>query len=495
MILLLNIAAYALLGASCSSCAHTPSLFAPSNAVAAESALLASLDQSGEAALTLARRLDAEGRAASNGELPRLTAAEHARRAGIYHRNRLFQFARDHWQALVARHPADAQIPAALFGIGRSFYQERRFTDALPYFERLGRDHAATPDGREGFYYVAPTLLRLERIDEAARGYESYITRFPTGERIESAHLNLIDTLREAGKIDDAATWITRTRARFPRTVTSYNALFSRLRIELARNSWTNAATIADELRREVAPRGASTNSSEILFLRAYSLERAGRTAEAISAYNLVPDSLGSYHGGRATARLTNLGAAGKRFAQERTARVRAAARASMNQYPAAFRTEIMRAARGRTVDPRLMLAVMRQESSFNPAVKSSAAARGLMQLTVDTAAKYASRVGLANVTEARLYEPATSILLASEYLAELEKMFPELPEAVAASYNGGEDNAARWVKRARNAKDEPALFTAEVGFSETKDYVLKVLANYRVYRELYTRDLQPLAS
>jgi soluble lytic murein transglycosylase len=60
----------------------------------------------------------------------------------------------------------------------------------------------------------------------------------------------------------------------------------------------------------------------------------------------------------------------------------------------------------------------------------------------------------------------------------------------VAAAYNGGDDNVARWVKRAQNT--DPGVFAAEVGFAETKDYVFKVMANYRAYQELYTRDLRP---
>ena len=66
--------------------------------------------------------------------------------------------------------------------------------------------------------------------------------------------------------------------------------------------------------------------------------------------------------------------------------------------------------------------------------------------------------------------------------------MFPNQPEAVAASYNGGEDNVARWVKRAK--QKDPGVFTAEVGFEETKGYVQKVMANYRAYQQLYTANL-----
>ncbi|HLM60303.1 MAG TPA: hypothetical protein VK308_05850, partial [Pyrinomonadaceae bacterium] len=72
--------------------------------------------------------------------------------------------------------------------------------------------------------------------------------------------------------------------------------------------------------------------------------------------------------------------------------------------------------------------------------------------------------------------------------IADLKKEFGGLYEAIAASYNGGEDNAARWLARS-NPKDA-GIFASEVGFAETKNYVFKVMNNYRVYRELYTEDL-----
>ena len=69
-----------------------------------------------------------------------------------------------------------------------------------------------------------------------------------------------------------------------------------------------------------------------------------------------------------------------------------------------------------------------------------------------------------------------------------MKDQFDGLYEAIAASYNGGEDNAARWLNRSK--PKDAGIFTAEVGFAETKNYVYKVMSNYRVYRELYTEDL-----
>ncbi|HEY0099135.1 MAG TPA: hypothetical protein VGB76_09295, partial [Pyrinomonadaceae bacterium] len=90
----------------------------------------------GDDALSNARRLDRADRAA-DGQLAQLAPAEHMRRAAAYHANRAFAEAREHWQTLIARHPADANVPAALFGMGRTFYQERRYAEALPFFDRL----------------------------------------------------------------------------------------------------------------------------------------------------------------------------------------------------------------------------------------------------------------------------------------------------------------------------------------------------------------------
>jgi soluble lytic murein transglycosylase-like protein len=74
--------------------------------------------------------------------------------------------------------------------------------------------------------------------------------------------------------------------------------------------------------------------------------------------------------------------------------------------------------------------------------------------------------------------------------MGNLFKLFPEMPQAVAASYNGGEDNVARWVARARS--QDPDRYVIEIGYTQSKDYVFKVLPNYWTYQKLYTDQLQP---
>ncbi|MDT5295203.1 MAG: soluble lytic murein transglycosylase, partial [Acidobacteriota bacterium] len=398
--------------------------------------------------------------------------------------------ARTHWRALVERYPADPNVPAAYFGIGRTLYQERRYDEALPIFQKLGDAYTNTPAGRDGFYYVAATLLRLNRPGDAAARYAEYVERFPNGERIENAYLNIIDSLREAGRADDALPWIERTRARFRGMPPDTAALFARLRLDVARGDWASALRTSDELSRMSLTRAANTSAAEVAYLRAFSLEMSGQKELAVRAYQGIADGAGSYFGGLATARLQKLGAAAKASAAARESRVAAEVRRASGDFPAPFRDAVVRASKQQKIDPRLMLSIMRQESGFNPRAKSQAGARGLLQMTPDMAAKYAPDVKLSQVSEEDLYRPDINILVASAYLSELNRMFPDLPEAIAASYNGGEDNAARWVVRA--VHKDPGIFTAEVGFNETKDYVNKVMANYRAYKILYTDELKP---
>ncbi|HEX8709348.1 MAG TPA: transglycosylase SLT domain-containing protein [Pyrinomonadaceae bacterium] len=446
--------------------------------------------QSRDSELAAVRRLDREGGGAG-GKLPALTPAEHLRRAGIYLTNRAFDEARAHFRALVERYPSDVNVPAALFGIGRSYFQVRRYEESIPFFERLARDYAQLKDGREGLYSLASALLRLGRATEAAARYREYTERFPEGERVEFAYLNVIDGLREAGRPAEAIAWVTRTRQKFAGTATDTNALFARLRLDVAGGDWQHAVQVSEELRNAPLTAKVATSAEEVAYLRAYSLERAGRTEEAINAYMAIPDRVDSYYGGLATERLLARNDPARRSqVAARADRARAQIAAAASLYPAPFRESIVREAARRNLDPRLLLAIMRQESGFRPFVKSSAAARGLLQLTIDTAQRYAQRAGLSNLQDEDLYRPETSIAVGSEYISELSRLFPNLPEAVAASYNGGEDNAARWLKRA--GQRDPGVFTAEVGFDETKKYVYKVMANYRAYRELYTATLQP---
>ncbi|MEQ1642044.1 MAG: transglycosylase SLT domain-containing protein [Pyrinomonadaceae bacterium] len=159
--------------------------------------------------------------------------------------------------------------------------------------------------------------------------------------------------------------------------------------------------------------------------------------------------------------------------------------------YPAVFQDDLVRESFERGVDPRLMLAIMRQESRFQPDAKSFAAARGLMQFISTTSIRVAGELELKGFAQDDLYSPSNSILFGSHYVKTLFAAFPEQTDAVVASYNGGDDNMKRWLARSQSSL--PDRYVPEIMFTQTKDYVYKVMANYRMYTYLYDKELRPV--
>lgn len=157
--------------------------------------------------------------------------------------------------------------------------------------------------------------------------------------------------------------------------------------------------------------------------------------------------------------------------------------------FPVPFRQSLLQHAAPRNVDPRFLLAIARQESRFQTDAKSVAAARGMMQFIPATANDIAKNLGRRTLNQDELYNPDTAILFGAQYLADLFQRFPGQPQAVASAYNGGPDNTARWIARSRSS--EADRYVPEIGFSQTKDYVWKVMKNLWLYKQLYDSELR----
>ncbi|MBK9709407.1 MAG: transglycosylase SLT domain-containing protein [Acidobacteria bacterium] len=156
--------------------------------------------------------------------------------------------------------------------------------------------------------------------------------------------------------------------------------------------------------------------------------------------------------------------------------------------YPFPFRELLALDAASRNVDPRFVLSIIRQESRYNPSVKSAAAARGMMQFISQTANQIADQLKLQGFGQNDLYNPEIAILMGSQYLQNLFVEFGS-PEAAAAAYNGSEDSVRRWISRAQDNDVERMII--EIAKRETKDYVFKVMNFYDSYLKLYPNEFQ----
>lgn len=157
-------------------------------------------------------------------------------------------------------------------------------------------------------------------------------------------------------------------------------------------------------------------------------------------------------------------------------------------RYPLAFGEAVQRVAQENGLDPYLLLALIRQESLFDPRALSPASAYGLMQLLPSTAAQAAAALGLTPPERARLYEPEINLTLGGHHLKELLRRYGNNLVKAIAAYNAGEAAVARWEKQIRT--DDEDEFIERIPYAETRQYVKLVLRNYRIYRTLYEAKL-----
>ena len=150
--------------------------------------------------------------------------------------------------------------------------------------------------------------------------------------------------------------------------------------------------------------------------------------------------------------------------------------------YPRAFWDDVQPAAEAAGVDPRLLLAIARQESRFDRTARSPVGALGLFQLMPYTADALAPRVGIDATDRRVLLHARTSATMAATLTADLLRLFDNETVAAIAAYNAGDERGAGWWKAARDARED--LFVDTIPYSETRNYVRIVYANYARYRQ-----------
>jgi len=151
--------------------------------------------------------------------------------------------------------------------------------------------------------------------------------------------------------------------------------------------------------------------------------------------------------------------------------------------FPIDYWPLLQKQAAARGLDPFLMAALVAQESTFDPVIRSSANAVGLMQVLPSTGRQFARRLKLSGYSAARLTDPETNIRLGTAIFAESLKKFGGVHFALAA-YNAGDHRVAAW-QRERPAMPQD-VFIDDIPFPETQNYVKRILGTAEDYRRLY---------
>lgn len=150
--------------------------------------------------------------------------------------------------------------------------------------------------------------------------------------------------------------------------------------------------------------------------------------------------------------------------------------------YPSAFWALVEQQARANSVDPYLVMGLIRQESAFNPGAISTANARGLMQILPGTSR---TRKGGRGQSARRLYEPEFNLKIGTDYLHQLLELNHGVFEQAMAAYHAGEDRVNKWTS-ARTFSDAEE-FLETIPIPATRIYVEKVVRDAAIYRKLMT--------
>ncbi len=151
--------------------------------------------------------------------------------------------------------------------------------------------------------------------------------------------------------------------------------------------------------------------------------------------------------------------------------------------YPFGWRSEVTTAAQRVGLDPFLVAALVREESSYNPRALSPVGARGLMQLMPATARPMAEHRGLAFAGGELLDDPGANIEIGTAFLAGLLREFKD-PRLALAAYNAGPGRVRQWWQARRTSDIE--AFVEQIPFDETRQYVKRVMFSWEEYRRLY---------
>ncbi|MHB1225134.1 MAG: lytic transglycosylase domain-containing protein [Gemmatimonadaceae bacterium] len=351
--------------------------------------------------------------------------------------------ARDTFRYLADRYPSSSMAPRARFQAGIIAIADGAPRTAARELDTLARHYPEASDAVGAIYWAGRAWLQAGDSAAARAHWRTVLTRDPL-----SYYAVLAATRLDTAWWSPAGPARAASPAAVPTAAPVAGPLFARVDLleslgldpEAARER-TRLTTIAD-------------SSVERLLATARAFQARGRSTTGIAL------GLRALRGGAPT--------------DGRTYRT---------IYPVVHGDVLAAESRERGLDPALVAALIRQESSFLATARSPAGARGLMQIMPSVGRSVARSLGVTPWSDALLYQPDVNLRLGTAHLAALMAQYDALPHVLAA-YNAGGSRVTRW--RRKGGAADPELFVERIPYAETRDYVRIVTRNRALYGELY---------
>jgi soluble lytic murein transglycosylase len=379
------------------------------------------------------------------------------------------------WESIADTYPGSDLVPQALFWAGIARYREVDYKQALVTFQRDLQLSTAADDQARATFWIGKTQQILGDAASALSAWQQAASLDPTDYySLRSQDMLLkrpafspppvtkytVDLTTERSQ---AEAWLRVTFNLPPDTdLSSPGALLSDARLVRGTELWDLG--LQDEARLEFEDlRTSVENSPADSYRLANYLLTLGLYRPAINAIRQV---------------LT--------LAGMNTQAQTLAAPAYFNhvRYGLYYQDLIAPAAQQTGFDPLFLFSVVRQESLFEGFVRSSAGARGLMQITPDTGQLISDNLGWPlNYTSDDLYRPLVSIGLGATFLEQQRVSANGDLYSALAAYNAGPAAAPIWSGL---SGPDPDLFLEVIRISQTSDYIRSIYEIYSMYRILY---------
>jgi len=418
---------------------------------------------------------------------------------------------------IVEKYPGSTQGPNALYRLAEIYWNRDENVKALDYFKQLKDRYPKSPFNDLAHFASARIYESLGKPDDALRLYREFAQRFPDSsmreeaqwrlawirylqgnyERAYAAFRRLAADKGEGRYKTGAIYWQARTAQRLGRSDEARQIFFSILNAQEESYYKVPAARWLEKMGATVAEK--KTAGSNFLpdtppplspdrsfhFSRSQELARISLNQLAVAELDEIRNSSND----DSSTKLTLMREYARNGAYARSVALAnqiplTSDELSRYRYPLAFWETIQKITEERSLDPYLVVALIRQESIFDPKALSPASAFGLMQLLPSTAVRAATRLGLPPPQPEKLYEPELNLTLGAHYLKELLQRYSNNAVKAIAAYNAGENAVARWEKQI-TAEDEDE-FIERIPYRETRLYVKLVLRNHRIYRKIY---------
>jgi peptidoglycan lytic transglycosylase len=398
--------------------------------------------------------------------------------------------------------PNSPRYSDLIYAFGRYHEKRNRETEAANYYSQLIRQFPTSENSDEAHYFLAWRTHRSGDFKTASKMLLEHIADYSnvTENRGKAAYWAALDSERAGDKAQAFALY----NGLLKRYGAGWYGLNAERRIDKLRSEGVQSKSIASDpvLRRAIEglqsvklPQEALADTEIERVTKAEQLMRIALHQSAMNelevAREKAPDSP------RVNLRIAQI----YRANGENAAALNTLRRAYPDYgqtlpeemprevweifYPLKFWTNIKEESRRLGLDPYMIAGLIRQETVFEPGVRSYANAYGLMQVLPSTGRAIARRnsLGGGRITTSDLYNPTLNIQLGCAYVKELIDRFGRF-EYVAAAYNGGPTRVSRWLKELPTGDIEE--WVESIPISQTRLYVQGVYRNARQYQRLY---------